>query len=43
MGSSAILSFPDLIFCIGKRISDHPGVPDIPDLEEGSFALKEEV
>uniref|UniRef100_A0A914BV83 Uncharacterized protein n=1 Tax=Acrobeloides nanus TaxID=290746 RepID=A0A914BV83_9BILA len=30
-------------YCIGKRISEHPGVPDIPDLEEGSFALKEEV
>uniref|UniRef100_A0A1I7ZZ44 Saposin B-type domain-containing protein n=1 Tax=Steinernema glaseri TaxID=37863 RepID=A0A1I7ZZ44_9BILA len=30
-------------FCIKKKIADFPGVPDIPDLEEGSFDFKENV
>ncbi|TKR60334.1 hypothetical protein L596_027594 [Steinernema carpocapsae] len=30
-------------FCIKKKIADFPGVPDIPDLEEGSFNFKENV
>ncbi|KAK0410929.1 hypothetical protein QR680_005399 [Steinernema hermaphroditum] len=30
-------------FCIRKKIADFPGVPEIPDLEEGSFDFKENV
>ncbi|CAJ0585970.1 unnamed protein product, partial [Mesorhabditis spiculigera] len=29
--------------CLARRIPNFPGVPDIPDLEEGSFDFKDEV
>uniref|UniRef100_A0A1I7XM22 Myristylated protein n=1 Tax=Heterorhabditis bacteriophora TaxID=37862 RepID=A0A1I7XM22_HETBA len=30
-------------YCLQKKISGFPGVPDIPDLEEGSFQFKDSV
>lgn len=30
-------------YCLRKKIPDFPGVPEIPDLEEGSFQAKEAV
>lgn len=30
-------------FCVRKKIADFPGVPEIPDLEEGSFNAQDSV
>ncbi|VDD88365.1 unnamed protein product, partial [Enterobius vermicularis] len=30
-------------YCLGKKIPNFPGVPDLPDFEEASFAYKENV
>ncbi|CAI4231297.1 unnamed protein product [Auanema sp. JU1783] len=30
-------------YCLRKKIADFPGVPEIPDLEEGSFNFKDSV
>lgn len=29
--------------CIKKKIADFPGMPDIPDIEENSYAFKDDV
>ncbi|KAH7730710.1 Protein T19B10.2 [Aphelenchoides avenae] len=30
-------------FCLRRKIPNFPGVPEIPDLEEGSFAIRDDV
>jgi hypothetical protein len=30
-------------FCLRKKIQGFPGLPELPDLEEGSFGVKEQV
>lgn len=39
--TKAIASEAD--FCLRKKISNFQGIPDIPDLEEGAFNIREEV
>ena len=29
--------------CLSKKVQDFGGIPEIPDLEEGGFELKEQV
>ena len=29
--------------CLAKKVPNFAGVPDIPDLEEGAFAIREQV
>lgn len=30
-------------YCLQRKVANFPGVPDIPDIEEGSFTHKDSV